>query len=155
MTLFPVTRKRGGDLSKSRDYPLESFRDELDSLFQRFFGGWMSPFEGDFGSMRVWDFDVQENDNEILIRAELPGFEEKDLDVQFNDNLLTIKAEKKAEKKEEGRQEQSYRSFRRTVTLPPGIDSSKIQANYRNGVLELHVPRPPASKAKRITVKSD
>ncbi len=147
MALLPTLwRNRGRNLGR----PLDDFRDELDSMFQRFFGGWMVPFEDDSGQMRVWDFDVTENDKEITVRAEIPGFEDKDLDVQLNDNLLTTKAEKREETKES----KSYRSFRRTVTLPAGIDPNKVQATYRNGVLEMHIPRPEGVKTKKISIKS-
>jgi HSP20 family protein len=147
MALLPTLwRNRGRSLGR----PLDDFRDELDTMFQRFFGGWMAPFEDDTGHMRVWDFDVTENDKEITVRAEIPGFEDKDLDVQLIDNLLTIKAEKK----EETNESKSYRSFRRTVTLSPGIDPNKVQATYKNGVLELHIPRPEGAKTKKISIKS-
>jgi HSP20 family protein len=132
------------------EYPLQEFREELESMFRRFFGGWLEPFEGDYGSMRTWDFDVSEGDNEIIVKAELPGFEEKELDVQLSDNILTIKAEK--EQKGDGRE--SYRSFRQSVTLPSGIDANKVQASYHNGVLELHIPRAEGAKPKRIAVKA-
>jgi HSP20 family protein len=146
MALLPtVGRNRGRSMGR----PLDDFRDELDSMFQRFFGGWMAPFGDDSGPMRVWDFDVTENDKEITVRAEIPGFEEKDLDVQLIDNLLTIKAEKKEDTKET----KSFRSFRRTVTLPPGIDANKVQATYKNGVLELGIPRPEGAKTKKISIK--
>jgi HSP20 family protein len=57
-------------------------------------GGWLAPFEQNFGAMRMWDFDVKDNDQEIVVRAELPGFEANELDVQLNNDVLTIKAEK-------------------------------------------------------------
>jgi HSP20 family protein len=147
MALLPARRQKRAD---ALTRPFEQLHNELDTLFQRFFGGWMSPSEEDFGTMHVWDFDVTEGDKEIVVRAELPGFNEKELDVQLNDNLLTIKAERK----EESDKERSYRSFRRTVTLPPGIDPGKVQATYRNGVLELRIPTPEGSKARRIPVKT-
>jgi HSP20 family protein len=121
----------------------------MDNLFDRFFGGWLTPSSEDLGPMRMWDFGVTENDKEIVVRAEMPGFDEKDLDVQLHDDVLTIKAEK--EQKGDGQEE--YRSFYRTVTLPQGIDAEKVQASYRNGVLELHIPRPEGSQAKRIPVQ--
>jgi HSP20 family protein len=143
----PKTKNR--NLPRPWEYPYGEFHNELTNLFQKFFGGFATPFEDDFGSMRVWDFDVIESDKEIFVRAELPGFDEKDLDVQVADNLLTIKAEKK----EEGEYEKGYRSFRRTMPLPTGVDANKVYANYRNGVLELHIPRTEASKVKHIPIK--
>ena len=81
-------RSNGGSLATERAHPLEQFRREFDTLFDRFFGGFPAPFEPEFGPMRWWDFGVEDQGNEVVVRAELPGFEEKDLDVQLHDNLL-------------------------------------------------------------------
>src|SRR5437879_2135288 len=108
MNLIPWKNK-GGNLSR-RDHPWNLFRREMDSLFGRFFG---QDWSEDFDQERFWDFGITENDNEFLVRAEMPGFEEKDLDVRLEDNVLTIKAEK--EHKEGEREER--RSFFRTMTL--------------------------------------
>jgi HSP20 family protein len=128
---------------------VDLFRREMDSLFDRFFDGWPAPFEEDFGSRRLWDFDVREDDKEVVVRAEVPGFEENELNVEMDDNVLSIRAEKQ----QEGDGGRSYRSFYRSVALPPGIDAEKAQASYRNGVLELHFPRPEGRKGKRIPVQ--
>jgi HSP20 family protein len=131
-------------------HSLDLFRTQMDDLFDRFFSGALAPFDEGRDQMRVWDFGVTENDKEIIVRAEMPGFEEKDLDVRLDDNVLTIKAEK--EQKGEGQEE--FRSFQRSITLPQGIDAEKVQATYRNGVLELHIPRPRGSQAKRIPIQA-
>ena len=95
------------------------------------------------------DLNVTENEQEIVVRAELPGFEQNEIDVRLSDNMLTIKAEK--EKKGDGLEE--YRTFYRTITLPSGIDGEKVQATYRNGVLELHIPRAEAARPRRIQIQ--
>jgi HSP20 family molecular chaperone IbpA len=112
-------------------------------------GGWMMPFDQDFGAMLPLDLNVTENDQEIGVRAELPGFEQKEIDVRLTDNVLTISAEK--EKKGDGMEE--YRAFHRTITLPTGIDADKVQATYRNGVLELHIPRAETARPRRIQIQ--
>lgn len=123
----------------------------MDSLFDRFFGGgWLAPLAEDFGSARSWGFDVDEIDNEIVVRADLPGFEENGLDVRLDNDVLTIKAEKE----QEGDDRREYRSFFRRVMLPPGVEAEKVQASYRSGVLELHIPRPAGSQAKQIPIRS-
>ena len=142
-------RSNGGSLSTERAHPLDQFRREFDSLFDRFFGGFPAPSESEFGPMRWWDFGVEDQGNEVVVRAELPGFEEKDLDVQLHDNLLTIRAEKE----QEDGQERHSRSFRRTVTLPSGTDPDKVTATYRNGVLEMHVPKTEQAKGRRIPIQ--
>ncbi len=142
-------RSNGSSLATERAHPLEQFRREFDTLFDRFFGGFPAPFEPEFGQMRWWDFGVEDQGNEVVVRAELPGFEEKDLDVQLHDNLLTIRADKQQENGEERRSS----SFRRTVTLPSGTDPDKVTATYRNGVLEMHVPKTEQAKGRRIPIQ--
>jgi len=143
---------QGGNLATrgQQAHPIDLFRREMDSLFSRFFGGgWLAPFEGSFGQTQGLGLDVQENDNEMVVRADVPGFEENELDVRLENDLLTVKAEKE----QKGDNQREYRSFFRQVTLPPGIDADKVQASYRNGVLELHMPRPEGSRAKRIQIQ--
>jgi HSP20 family protein len=137
-------------MTHQRDNPFQQWRD---AFFDRFFGGWplMGFDEGEYWPMRTWDLDLNESDDKVRVRAELPGFEPQDLDVQINDNLLTIRAEKK----QESEQQQEYRSFRRTLTLPRGIDPDKVQASYRNGVLELDIPKIPEARAKRIQIQGE
>jgi HSP20 family protein len=130
-------------------HPVDQFRGQFDRLFDRFFGGWPMPFEQEMGEMRMWDFNVKEDDKEITVRAEVPGFDENELDVQLHNDVLTIKAEK--EQKGDGSEE--YRSFYRSLTLPGGIDAEKVQASYRNGVLELHIPRAEGTRPRRITIQ--
>jgi HSP20 family protein len=132
-----------------REHPLSQLRSSFDALFNRIFGNWLTPFEGEEGSMRFWDFEMQEGDNEIVVMAEMPGFEPNELDVQINQNTLTIKAEHRVEEGEERR----FNSYRRTVTLPSGIDTDKVQGTYRNGVLELHMSRTKEAQGKRIAIQ--
>src|SRR5258708_34154943 len=128
-------RSQGGSLTARRNHPLERLQRDFDTLFDQLWRGGLgglTPFDQEFGTIWVWDFDVTENDREILVRAELPGFEPNELDVQLDNDVLTIKAEK--EKK--GNRREEYRSFFRSIALPPGIDGENAKATYRNGVLE-------------------
>jgi HSP20 family protein len=145
MAQVPTTRSNQGSMMRRHENPLERMRRGFDNLFERFW----APFDMDFRSLRLWDFDVNENDREISVRAELPGFEPDELDLQVANQMLTIKAEK--EQKEAGHEE--YRSFYRTLALPPGINMDKVQATYRNGVLELHLPLAEGAQPKHITVQ--
>jgi HSP20 family protein len=128
-------------------HPMDRLRRDFETLFGplwRDFG-----MEEDFGNMRVWDFDITENENEVTVRAEVPGFEPNELDVQVHNEVLTIKAEKQHK---EGQREE-FRSFSRSVMLPSGVDQDKAQATYRNGVLELHLPRSEGAQPRRINVQ--
>jgi HSP20 family protein len=135
-------------MDQPRQHPLERFRQEFDNLFERFWQGAFAPMERGPEQERWWDLDVKQDDKEIVVRAEVPGFNEKDLDVQLTNDMLTIRAEKK----QEAEGTQRYSSYARSVSLPPGIDASKAQATYRNGVLELHFPRPPEARGRRIPI---
>ena len=144
-------RDRTGQLMAREDFPFAPF----DALFNRFFGGWpISPWE-EGGRAMNWGLDIEETDKEVIIRAEAPGFEAKDFDVHLNGDVLTIQAEHKEEKGQEGEAEteRRYARLRRTLTLPAGTDAEKVAATYRNGVLEMHLPRKPEALGRRVEVK--
>ena len=118
------------------EQPLQRVHESLNTLFDRLWRGWPGPIDRDLGSLRLWDLDVTGNDKEIVVRAETPGFDEKELNVQITNDVVTIRAEKE----ERGNGEEEHRTFFRSITLPAGIDAEKARAIYRNGVLELHIP---------------
>ena len=95
--------------------------------------------------------DLVETDNEFVLRADLPGLSEDDVNIEVEDNVLTISGERKAEHEErkEGyyRIERSCGSFRRSLTLPEGVDPEAVKANFDHGVLEIHVPKPERAQA--------
>jgi HSP20 family protein len=139
-------------------HPLTRLRDEIDSLFDRFLGSWPAPAEWGWNAGRFWDADVEDTGEEILVRAEAPGFEPKDFDIHISGNLLTIQAEHKqeAEEKKEGYRswERRYGRFQRSIPLPAAVDADKVEAHYRNGVLELRLPRTEEAQRRRIEVKA-
>lgn len=138
--------------------------DEMERAFEDFFPrGWMRrrawPSWGELtrtaeSGPRV---DVIDRDDEILVRAELPGVEKKDLDVSLTENTVTIKGSKRREEKEEKgdyfRSEIVQGEFLRTVSLPNMVDTDKAEASFKDGVLELKVAK--VSKAKRRSIKVD
>jgi HSP20 family protein len=121
----------------------------LNSLLSRLRGGWLTPFDPMFESVRMWGFDVKENDTEIVVRAEVPGFEENELNVQLHNDVLTIKADKERK----GDQDEEYRHFYQSVLLPPGVEADQVRATYRNGVLELHIPRSQRDSPRQIPIQ--
>jgi HSP20 family protein len=141
---------QGGALSR-RD-PLSLFRTQLDALFNRFFG----PLAGEEEFGANWGMDMTEDDKEVVVRVELPGFEPEDIDVRVSGDTLTIQAEHAQGK--EGRQEEAgrwYRSFRGSITLEAHLDTSKVEVTYRNGVLEVHLPRSEQARPRRIEVRRE
>ena len=131
-----------------------AFRREFDDLMQRFFGAerpdWLS---GRGFSPAV---DVTENDSEVLVKAELPGIDQKDIEVSLSGDVLTIKGEKREEKEEKSesvhRIERSYGSFSRAFTLPCEVKSEAVEAKFKDGVLSLKLPKSETSKKKSIKI---
>jgi HSP20 family protein len=126
-------------------------------LFDRFFA---DTYPGSlFGEREEWTpaFDITENEKEYVVTAELPGIETKDLDVTLSEGLLTVKGEKKQEHEEKRgnyhRVERHYGAFQRTFRIPGKVKADKIDANYKDGVLRLTLPKAEESEAKKITVK--
>jgi len=103
-------------------------------------------------------FDVSETDNEIVVKAELPGMNVEDIDIALTDGLLTIKGERKMEKedKEENyhRIERQFGSFSRSLNLGTKVRADGIEAGYKDGILTVTLPKVEESKPKKIEVKS-
>jgi HSP20 family protein len=143
--------------------PILAFRDEVNKLFNDFFGEVSIPSwargiaEPAFAVTPAMD--VTENDKEFKVSAELPGLETKDIQITASEGYLTIKGEKKEEKKEERegyfRQERSYGSFQRVVALPDTANFDKAEAHFKNGILTLSIPKKAGaqSKERKIEIK--
>jgi len=101
--------------------------------------------------------DISETDGEYLIKAELPDVKREDVKVMLEDGVLTIQGERKQEREEKGKKyhrvERSYGSFVRSFSLPDVIDEEKVKAEFRDGVLNLHLPKSEKAKPKAIEVK--
>ncbi len=101
--------------------------------------------------------DISETDGEYLIKAELPEVRKEDVKVTVEDGVLTLQGERRQEKEEKGKKyhrvERSYGSFVRSFTLPESIDESGVNAEYKDGVLSLHLPKTEKVKPKAIDVK--
>lgn len=107
--------------------------------------------------VRMPNLDVVNRENDILVRAELPGVEKKDLDISLTDNLLTLKADiRKETKGEQGdyfHREISQCSFARSITLPSEVNGAKAKAAMKDGVLEITIPKVESSKRNKIAVE--
>ena len=102
--------------------------------------------------------DIHEDERAVYVKAEIPGLDEKDLNVTLKDNTLTIAGEKKEEKEEEDKKrnyyycERSFGTFSRTVVLPEGIKADEITANYKNGILDIELPKGEKARPRKINV---
>ena len=143
-------RKKEDDLFLK---PLADFRREIDRLFDRFFE---APAAFDFETSFSPKIEVSENDKNYVVKAELPGMDEKDVEVSLEDNVLTIKGEKKEEKEDRKKdayfREISYGSFYREIPLQHEIDEDKIEAKFKKGVLKITLPKKHTTQAKSIKI---
>jgi len=136
---------------------LGSLRREMDSLFDRFFRAWPMRASTQEG---LWapSVDVSETAKEVILKAELSGVDPKEIDVSVRGDILTLRGERKQEKEEKGenfhRVERSYGSFSRSVQLPAEVDSGKVDATYKDGVLKITMPKTKGAAAKKIQVKA-
>ena len=100
--------------------------------------------------------DLVEDGGEYVLKADLPGLDEQDVKIELDDRVLTISGERSAhrEERKDGyyRYERAGGSFSRSLTLPEGIDPDAIRATFDKGVLEVRIPKPQASKPKRVTI---
>ena len=135
---------------------LSSLQSEMNRLFNTFFDTPTSGGNG--GGARRWvpSMDLVETDDHFVLRADLPGLSEGDVAIELEDNVLTVSGERKAEheEKKEGfyRVERSYGQFRRSLTLPDGVDADAIAARFDRGVLEVRIPKPEERKPRRIEI---
>jgi HSP20 family protein len=135
-------------------FPLPCLRKEFKALYDRLFGGWPMMFEPFMEPERFWDLEMKETEKEMVVRAEMPGFEAAELEVELRKNRLYIKAEKKLEKGEKEKvYEFSERRYERFVELPVETDPAKVEATYHNGVLEIHLPKTKEAAGRIIPVK--
>lgn len=150
-----LTRSNAGRLAN---------RDPLFSFIDRFFndetlGNLMSRSGTGDGETRGWlpPVDILENDTAFLATVDLPGLTKKDVEVSIEDNVLTLSGERTF--KNEGddstkfrRVERAYGAFRRSFTLPPGIDAGKVEAAFKDGVLTLTMPKSETAKPRKISI---
>lgn len=117
-------------------------RDEEMSL-----GAWMPPV------------DVAEDKEKVTLTAELPGFKEDEVQIQMEGNILTLRGERKFEQEKEGRNyhrvERSYGQFIRSFTLPNNVDRENIRAKFRNGLLEIEMPKREDAKPRQIKISGE
>lgn len=158
---------KGRELSEqtTQARPLTPF-EEMDRIMDSFFPRrWLHPFRWDLPSMselgapfdlKSPGVDIIERDNEVIVKAEVPGVAKEDLDVSVTDNSVTIKGSTSHEEKEEKgdyyRSEIRRGSFSRTVALPSSVDSDKAKATFKDGILELIIPKVEKSRRKSVTI---
>jgi HSP20 family protein len=147
----------------------QSFRSDMDRLFDRFAGGFGLPsFRHVFDVEPAWRsessvsfaapaVDVSEDDKAYKITAELPGLEQKDIDITVSGDMLTLKGEKRYEKEQKDKNrymsERAYGSFQRSFALPEGVDRNKIAADLSKGVLTVSLPKTEQAQKQQMKIE--
>jgi HSP20 family protein len=147
--------------------PFETFANEMERLF------------GDFGFTREWmrrpwslrmhrpgevetwtpQIELSQQNNELVVRADLPGLKKEDVNIDINDEAITVSGERRHESESESggmyRSERNYGSFYRTIPLPKGAISDQAKATFKDGVLEIRVPAPPeqVTRGRRVEIQ--
>ncbi|HSB46044.1 MAG TPA: Hsp20/alpha crystallin family protein [Nitrospira sp.] len=145
---------RGGEIDRWFDRLTEDFwRRPFPSLL--FGDRWPLPMI----SIKAPSLDVFEEKDELVVKADLPGMNKDEIEVTVTENVVTIKGEKKKEEevkeKDYYRRERSYGSFVRSVELPCEVKSDQIKANFKDGVLEVRMPKTEEAKKKAVSIKID
>ncbi len=147
-------REEGNNL-----HTLSRLQRDIDSIFDDFFrtGAGTPARSAEKSMLMAPRLDIAETEKGYHLSVELPGIPEKEVDVSLHEGVLTIRGEKKAEEKQEGknwhRVERLYGSFQRSITLPEEIEEESVSAVFKNGVLEIDVPKSAKKKAERRKIE--
>jgi len=137
--------------------------DEVQNRLGSFFGGTFPRFGNGNGGLKLADWspqvDIVEDEKEYLIKADLPEMKKDEIKVSVENGMLSVSGERKTEKEEKNkkfhRTERSYGRFERTFMVPEDADGAKVKAEFKEGVLRVHLPKNPVAKPKAIEVKVD
>ncbi|MBN2565862.1 MAG: Hsp20/alpha crystallin family protein [Candidatus Eisenbacteria bacterium] len=142
---------------RPRSY-VPSVSNEIDRAFDRMVRNWVSPVSF---SESDWNpsIDVSESENEIVVKAEVPGVDPGDVEISVDSNNLIISGEKRQEEEEKDRNyyrlERSYGSFRRSFALPADVDVDKIKASSKDGVISVVIPKSGERKSKKVKIEAE
>lgn len=145
-----TTRRLGADVSPWH---------ELEQMGNRLFGLEPTLFRAPPFSETDWFPAVEliEEDDEFVLTAELAGLSKEDVNVSVDDNVLTLKGEKKIEREETldraHIRERRYGTFERSFTLPRNVDAAKIRADFKDGLMKVHLPKGETTKSRKIEIK--
>lgn len=135
--------------------------DEVQNRLGSFFGGTFPRFGNGNGGLKLADWspqvDITEDDKEYLVKADLPEMKKEEIKVNVEDGVLSVSGERKTEKEEKNkkfhRTERSYGTFLRSFTLPDDADGAKVAAEFKDGMLKVHLPKNTVVKPKAIEIK--
>jgi HSP20 family protein len=135
---------------------LDSFQSDMNRLFDSFFGRRGASGGNGYGRRWIPAMDLVETEEDLVLRADLPGLDRDDIEIEVKDNTLTVSGERKSEHEEKGegfyRVERAFGGFSRSLDLPRGIDASTVRASFDKGVLEVRIPKPAERKPTRVEI---
>ena len=138
---------------------LDRLQSEVNRLFEGYNNTGDRPADGRAnGVSRAWApvVDIAENENDIVLRAELPGMKQEDIDIELTGDTLTLRGERKFENEERRdsfvRVERSYGRFQRAFTLGVPVQHDQVRATYRDGILEVHLPKSEETRPRKVQV---
>lgn len=142
-------------LEAMRGFPslMRSMQSEFDELFNRFARFLPVPIEN-LGRAGSWGLDVDDREDCFVLRVDAPGFEAGDFDLRVNGDRLALRASRKSETKEKEGESHQERRFYESTVLPPGVDTTKIEAKYLKGVLTVTIPKTAEGRGKKIEIKN-
>jgi HSP20 family protein len=153
-----MARPRASSWPSSPFFSLQRLADEMDRMFDDFGFGRRAGRFPFFRESAGWapEVEVFQRNNELTIRADLPGLKKEEIGVELQDNAVHIHGERRREHEEERegyhRSERSYGSFSRVIPLPEGAITEQARAEFKDGVLEITMPAPPQSRGRRLEI---
>lgn len=132
------------------DHPLVEFRREMDRVWNRFWDDWSDWPTNNFHR----GIEVEDKSDEYVLHAELPGSSPEEIDVSISGNTLSLRAEHKSSSNGNNGSAYQHSSFHESLTLPAGVDTDKVDAQFNNGLLEVHLPKDEECKPRRIAVNA-
>ncbi len=155
--LVPFRHRRQQAVRGTAQSPFDRLHEEMDRLFDDFLPQVSNGNEFDSRLGALASIDLSESDDALEIKADLPGMQEADIDLTLRDGALVISGERKHESEEKKknyyRSERAYGAFTRNVPLPCEVDEDKIDAQFKKGVLTVHMPKTPAAKNNRRKIE--
>jgi HSP20 family protein len=138
--IIPRPRYRNRALRRNMGNPWDQFLLDPDLFGQMEEGPWFPAA------------DINDNDKEVIVTAELPGLNPEDVDIKASGDMLTIRGEKKSEEEDDNHYERYFGSFERSFRLPSEVSSEKAEATYKNGVLKIKLPKSESESRKAIKI---
>jgi HSP20 family protein len=136
---------------------LDALQGDMNRLFDSFFQGRGNSRRG-AGGLQRWipPMDLTEDEQQFVLRADLPGVERGDVDIEVKDDVLTISGERRSEHEDKGegfyRMERSFGRFSRSIDLPSGVEAGAVSADFENGVLEVRIPKPAQAQPTKVAI---